>query len=235
MRERVYVGIFFVIGSVAACGGAINGEKNSNGDPYDGVSGDDDGGDGYEGGIDYYAEGGTVFLPDGGFANDCPLTKPSTGDPCSIDYSQCEYGDDLFYDCNTIAVCEQGAWSVIEGSTSSICSKTYVNPPDCPKTSDAVPVGSDCSTFQTCLYLDDPHPRLCTCSPDGMGDETVWGCYEPQAGCPASPNRPRLGTPCSTEDLECDYGSCVNYTNVLCQFGSWGPGADLCADENPDY
>ncbi|MEO7110203.1 MAG: hypothetical protein ABI183_07195, partial [Polyangiaceae bacterium] len=58
----------------------------------------------------------------------------------------------------------------------------------------------------------------------------VWGCYQPQAGCPAFPNRPRIGTLCSTEDLECDYGSCGNDTNVECAFGEWGLGG--CDSDN---
>jgi hypothetical protein len=232
MSRRVSVKSIFSIGLgfMMACGGSVVGGE-SGGDDSSGASSPGTYDNDEAGAYEQFDDGGSSGNSGGGFEasvpsapsthDTCPIAVPTSGSACNTNGSECEYGGDLFYNCDTVASCIDNAWTVQYPSTSSICSGTYKNPPDCPASSDAVPVQNQCSTPQTCLYPSGSNPELCVCEQDQIDNLPTWGCFVPQESCPPFPNRPRIGTSCATEGLDCNYGSCGNATDVTCFQGVW--------------
>ena len=118
----------------------------------------------------------------------CPATLPTNGARCSPRGSAtlCEYGDDPWADCNTIAYCDsQGGWYIVASRE-----------PNCPSTlasgcaasyAEAMSGSQNCATAPygqlTCRYPE----GYCSCMAAGSVN-----CTTPAAaGCPAT--RPRAG------------------------------------------
>jgi hypothetical protein len=115
--------------------------------------------------------------------------------------------------CDTIATCTGGTWHV-QPPTNTVCrGSTGGDDPGCPATSSAVPVGQSCSPQMTCGYGD----TVCYCYIDHTGAPQIWGCFPATSGCPFP--RPRVGSPCTTDGLQCDYSSCGD--SIACTGGLW--------------
>jgi hypothetical protein len=57
------------------------------------------------------------------------------------------------------------------------------------------------------------------------GTPMTWQCTAAQNGCPAE--RPLVGSPCSTDGQNCDYGDC-NSLGVVCHAGTWHTQQNGC-------
>lgn len=145
----------------------------------------------------------------------CPPTLPADGAPCSARGSAafCEYGDDPWYGCDTIAYCDsQGGWYTLAPRE-----------PNCPSTlpsgcaasfAEAMAGGQDCASALygqlTCRYPE----GICAC----MSAGTI-NCTPPAAaGCPAT--RPRAGAACSAPCTTWGRGTCDG-ESMKCVCGTW--------------
>ena len=147
--------------------------------------------------------------------NGCPVTAPANDATCTAgqDQLKCEYGSNPEPDCNQFFFCNQGHWQ--DQSSGTICAPQS----DCPSSYAAVPQNQDCTpTELTCAY---PQGEcICTTSFGGVQKQTPsWSCLPVQSGCPSP--RADLGTPCSTENLQCDYGGCMGGIDMQCKDGVW--------------
>jgi hypothetical protein len=101
-------------------------------------------------------------------------------------------------------------------------------PITCPGTFASVPRGMTCSPNNS--YCDYPQGR-CTCTDNqGLPQPTpTWVCQDPAAGCPVP--RAHLGTPCTQEGLDCDYGTCgvLGGSAQTCSNGIWVATPFACA------
>jgi hypothetical protein len=94
----------------------------------------------------------------------------------------------------------------------------------CPSSFAGVPRNAHCSPYG--LYCDYPQGR-CACAvaagpePLDASAAAEWICQDPQASCPQP--RPPLGSACTQEGLQCDYGSCSipGGTGEQCTGGIW--------------
>lgn len=167
-------------------------------------------------------DGGTDSSPGNDAGTYCPSSPPKQNDSCSKDGLWCEWGSDPNLSCNTTAQCANGSWIVTQGADCV----TPPNPSSCPATFASVPVGQSCGSLvgTTCQY----DKGMCGCAvpssgpyPEDAAAVAKWYCDDPGAGCPMP--RPKLGTKCNSEGLECDYSSCVLPTGVslVCKGGAW--------------
>jgi hypothetical protein len=145
----------------------------------------------------------------------CPPTLPTTGAPCTARGSAafCEYGDDPWYGCNTLAYCDsQSGWYTIATSQSN-CPSTL--PAGCPGSfPEAMSGGQSCASAPygqlACRYPE----GICSC----MSAGTV-NCTAPApAGCPST--RPRAGTACSAPCTTWGSGICDG-ESMKCVCGTW--------------
>ena len=169
-------------------------------------------------------------ISDAGSPN-CPSALPTQGSACSKLGAWCEYGSDPNLNCNAIAQCTSSGWQI---STPVPGCPTPTNPSACPATFSSVPVGQHCGDLvgTTCDY-----PQgFCGCNvpvsgpyPEDASAVATWMCDAPEPGCPMP--RPKLGTVCSQEGLQCDYSSCTlpTGTSVVCQNGAWQDQPFGCA------
>ncbi|HEX3905279.1 MAG TPA: hypothetical protein VH853_20805 [Polyangia bacterium] len=147
----------------------------------------------------------------------CPATLPSMGAPCTARglAAVCEYGDDPWYGCNTVAYCDsQGGWHTVISSE-----------PDCPTT---MPSGCPASFAEamsggqsTCALA--PDGELTCRYPEGACGCTAAGftCSAPaSAGCPAT--RPHAGTACAAPCMTWGSGICDGQS-MKCLCGTWQP------------
>lgn len=187
----------------------------------------------------FAACGGTVFAVDDGGSNEggldggspsCPAAVPADNSACTIEALQCEYGNAPQPMCDTMATCTNKAWHVSYPPKGGSCAVQG----RCPPTYKDVPQGAACA---------DAYPSICT-YPEGTcgcepfmggpvpldaGGAAHWSCDAPKAGCPAT--RPRLGSSCHPEGMQCDYSPCVLPTgsSVICQTGTWHEQMFACA------
>ena len=152
----------------------------------------------------------------------CPSTVPANNSACSKNGLWCEWGNDPNMSCNTTAQCANGSWIVMEGADCL----TPPNPSSCPATFASVPAGELCGNLvgTTCQY----EKGMCGCAvpsggpyPEDAAAVARWYCDSPAAGCPMP--RPKLGTSCNSEGLQCDYSPCTLPTgaSLVCQGGAW--------------
>jgi hypothetical protein len=178
------------------------------------------------------------------YAPGCPTSVPADGSPCSAGFGfTCEYGADPH--CTKIAACasdgQSGTFTWFVTSSDSSCSG---NPAECPKSFGAAKNESPCAnTDDSCTYSE----GRCGCvscesneSPNGGMQQWVCETWETPTACPEP--RPLLGTSCSSEGQECDYGpSCCDEANIgpamLCTGGYWTDaevgcecGVELCSE-----
>ncbi len=165
-------------------------------------------------------------------APNCPAAAPGHGASCSHQGLTCEYGSDPNMNCNVVAQCESSTW--IATSISNGECPTLPNTSACPATFASVPVGDHCGALvgTTCSYSQ----GFCGCSVGGGGPYpedaaavATWMCDAPESGCPTP--RPKLGTSCSNEGLQCDYSTCSLPTgaSVTCTNGAWQNSQYGCA------
>jgi len=150
--------------------------------------------------------------------------------PCNDPSLSCEYGGDQDLQCDGLAVCTNGSWSVTEPPASSLCPTSPPGKDGCPDKYSSVPVGASCTGTTECAY---PQGR-CACAvsfgPVQLEDAgSSWVCEQPEDGCPEP--RPQVGTSCSMEGLTCDYGTCTlpGGTAMACTNGTWAIQMSACA------
>jgi hypothetical protein len=206
---KTWAALGFVFAGMVACGGAVI-------DPLQ------DGGNGNDSGPGPGSDAGSPY---------CPSTQPAEGSSCSVEQMFCEYGNDPNMQCNVIAQCSLGHWTVMKPGGQC---PTPPNPSACPATFASVPVGQHCGTLvgTTCDY-----PQgFCGCAVPQMGPYpedasavAIWTCDSPEPGCPMP--RPKLGTSCTQEGLQCDYSPCSLPTgaSLVCQSGAWQEQQYGCA------
>jgi hypothetical protein len=139
---------------------------------------------------------------------------------CSTSGLSCEYGDDIFLNCDTLATCTSGMWHVTPPTNTQCGGSTGVLQSGCPANSGMVPVGQACSPQMTCGYGD----TICYCYIDHTGAPQLWGCFPVMSGCPYP--RPRVGSACNQPGLQCDYSSCGD--SISCTNGLWIVGTGGC-------
>ncbi len=157
-------------------------------------------------------------------AIDCPTSPPTIGSACLLSNLYCEYGSAPNPFCNQIFQCDPaGEWALL--------SNTGVCPPPgplCPASyADASHDHGKCPTDgQTCAYPEGV--CICTTDPGGLPttDGPLWSCEPPGSGC--SPERPTLGTPCSSSSTVCDYGGCNGGLDEQCVDGFWAIAMTAC-------
>src|SRR5450631_221635 len=148
---------------------------------------------------------------------DCPPTLPTYGTPCTERGSAalCEYGDDPWYGCNTVAYCDaQGGWYTVASSD-----------PDCPTTlSSGCPASfAEATSSGQSACASAPYGQMTCRYPEGNCRCTVGGltCTAPAAaGCPAT--RPQVGTACSAPCTTWGSGVCDGQS-MKCLCGTWQP------------
>ncbi len=170
-------------------------------------------------------DGGSL---DGGSAS-CPTTPPTDNSACTIETLQCEYGSAPQPMCNTLATCTNKAWHVTAPSKGGACQYTG----RCPPSYKDVPQGAACADAypSVCVYSE----GVCGCEPPlggptplDAGGAARWSCDAPKSGCPMP--RPRLGSSCQPEGLQCNYSACVlpTGTSVMCETGTWHETRVVC-------
>jgi len=153
----------------------------------------------------------------------CPAALPIGGTPCSgsTPVGGCEYGDDPWYDCDTIATCDPQSGWIVQATVDGASCPTRL-PPECPPTfaiAQAMAANLSCSklpTYLTCRYPE----GTCGCNQG----QSALACSPPApAGCPAV--RPRAGAPCGGDAGTCTtWGSGVcDGQSMVCRCGLWQP------------
>jgi MYXO-CTERM domain-containing protein len=165
---------------------------------------------------------------DGGDAGTCPATLPEAGSPCTPLNLACEYADDSFGRCGTIARCAVAQWKLTNSPADC-----HSNPLECPLPN-TLQSGAKCplsNLGDVCLY----DGGACGCAPCTTisGDSTQWTCVSNPFKCPLQ--RPPIGSPCANEGQECDWDACCSGVSVgpseRCTNGVWQPfvsGACIC-------
>jgi hypothetical protein len=147
-------------------------------------------------------------------AHQCPATPPqggrggTAGDLCDVENLMCTYGGTPGR-CNRLeAVCSKGHFYLGIGGCGPVnasCTST-------------VPANGSACVIEGSAILPCPFSRgvLCFCTLAG-----TWSCNPPvqDARCPDS--MPNIGTPCSVEGADCDYGECFYGWHELCSGGAW--------------
>jgi len=245
----VSLGSVLVAALLAACGGATvspigggsssggsgsgsgSGGSSSGGSSSGGSSGGSSSGGSSSGGGSSSSGSGSGSSSGGG-SGGCPTSAPASGGACTGTLS-CEYGGDPDVECDTLAVCVNGAWSVTDSPTDGLCPTSPPGKNGCPGSYSDVPVGQGCSGVTECDY---PQGRCgCTLQQGGPAQfpdaGAQWVCEQPTKGCPEP--RPQAGTACDSSGVnECDYGSCALPGGVLmvCTNGTWGVEYTACAE-----
>jgi hypothetical protein len=68
----------------------------------------------------------------------------------------------------------------------------------------------------------------CSCNSNLPSINVVWNCQSPQQRCPLP--RPRLGSFCTVDGMQCDYGTCAvpGGTMETCSGGVWTQAMIAC-------
>ncbi len=215
--KRLIVGLGISLGAVVAalaCSGKTTEVSGGDGGSSSGTSGTSGGTSGSSGG----SSGSS-----GGLVSGCPASPPTGGDACKSAQLQCEYGTDTRPLCNTIATCDGSKWNVTPPQQAGC--PTPPPGPSCPASYAAVPVGSTCTTAQSCTYPQGTCSCEIYCGPQGpvgrvcdAGTPLTWVCTGASNGCPAI--RPHAGTACTQEQQFCSYGDCSEPA-MRCVNGAW--------------
>ena len=160
-------------------------------------------------------DSGTDGGSDGSTSMGCPTSPPAPGSACVTTKGgpKCEYGSNPDPNCNQMFVCVSNAW--VDQSTGTLCQPQSL----CPTTYSAVPNGVDCANDQlSCAY---PQGEcICTKSFGGLQRTTpAWDCFPAQSGCPAP--RPDIGSACTQQGQQCNYGACSGGVSLECDGTSW--------------
>jgi hypothetical protein len=60
------------------------------------------------------------------------------------------------------------------------------------------------------------------------GSGATWDCFPATLAC-RSP-RPDIGTPCSNDGQECNYGACDGGVALVCKQGRWQEALEPCPE-----
>jgi hypothetical protein len=171
---------------------------------------------------------GPPTTPDAAGPIPCPAAQPTAQTSCAPEGRVCEYGTSPVEECDTLATCTNGAWSIMMSNASG---KDCPNSKNsiCPATEDGITRGDTCD--QSGAICDYTRGR-CDCAQSGSGVVVItldggpltptWHCQNPAPACPLP--RPNLGTACPTDQTSCDYGSCneiIGGTAEICRDGVW--------------
>jgi hypothetical protein len=153
----------------------------------------------------------------------CPATPPTFGSPCAARGSAaiCEYGDDPWYACDTVAFCDPTlVWHVFPTNLSGLGCPTTL-PAECPLSYAELSGGlTGCASPSERIECRYPE-GTCYCAPNGDVS-----CTPPApAGCPTT--RPRAGTACSAPCTTWGTGICDGQS-MKCVCGTWQPV--VCTD-----
>jgi len=148
----------------------------------------------------------------------CPALAPSTGQSCTSDGLQCQYGSDPRRACRPLATCQSGAWMVKVGTPAACPELAAAN---CPA-SLAQLATQRCAQGAVnagpyCVYND----VSCVCDPencDATGTDCAWSCDKPLADPKCPWGQPNIGTSCASEGLVCRYTTCADHH---CTDGYW--------------
>jgi hypothetical protein len=146
----------------------------------------------------------------------CPNTLPLSGSSCAMPGLECEYGDDISYECDGIATCADGGWNSTPAAEAGCPTLNVGTPPGCPSDFAKIVSGKSCpAQGLKCDYA----VGDCLCSIPALPviGPLSWQCIPP-AGCPFP--RPRLGTACGKDGQICDYATACGAAN-LCEDGRW--------------
>ncbi|HYQ01825.1 MAG TPA: hypothetical protein VER96_24295 [Polyangiaceae bacterium] len=148
----------------------------------------------------------------------CPALAPSTGQSCTSDGLQCQYGIDPRRACRPLATCQSGSWMVKEG-TLAACPE--LAEADCPASmgqlADQRCAQGAVNAGPYCAYND----VTCVCDPencDATGTDCAWFCDKPLADANCPWGQPNIGTSCASEGLVCRYTTCADHH---CTNGYW--------------
>ena len=196
---------------VVSCGGSTTDLGPSSAD-----GSTSDGGGRSDASTDAASFGDAKKSDDAALSAECPSSVPTTGDSCTVDGLECEYGTSDLLFCNTLARCTGGSFNVT--GPEEACANELDAGGTCPTSRDQIEAGSSCPTFsQVCEYAE----GSCGCGFVGHVSDQ-WVCDTPAgSGCPAP--RPKLGSVCSSNGLACNYGSCTILGNpsMICDGGIW--------------
>jgi hypothetical protein len=103
----------------------------------------------------------------------------------------------------------------------------------CPSSFASVPRGNVCTPDGG--YCDYPEGR-CSCNipvggPPPVNMQPTWNCQDPGAGTGCPTPRPRVGSVCAQQGLDCDYGACAvpGGSDEVCTGGVWTETMGVCA------
>jgi hypothetical protein len=148
--------------------------------------------------------------------------EPSIGTRC-IEPMSCEYGDAVRPECRSGYWCsEESGWLWAKQPD---CEQPPVG--YCPTTQ---PAATSCDIATSGVVPCEYGNTICVCPcgfphVDNKCGPEVWRCDDPPTtdGCPAI--APNYGSPCSTQGLECSYGSVCDWGySLLCFRGIWVTG-----------
>lgn len=220
-----------------ACGGSVTSTSHDGGGQGDATSDSDSGPDGSpKGGDDASAtDGGGLDAPvtsdastdpdnDGPWSAVCPEDPPEAGIPCNVPGIACEYGNAWWNpDCDVIMQCAgpNPTWGPDEPTGGSPCiGPPGPNPSSCPMGGIIQGACSEAGLY--CYYN---QGDICECHQSGDAGPPQWACLPGDTRCGTT--RPRLGSPCAYNGLECVYYALCGYGQE-CVNGVWVPSYTSC-------
>ena len=204
-------------GGDGGASGSSGGESSSSSGSSTGGSGSGSGGSSSSSGggsssSSGSSTGGSSSSSGGGLVG-CPATQPMSFSPCSPVGLECEYGDSPSYGCTAHWSCGSGGWLFDDSVSICVTGSCPPNAASVQKGQACTPDGLDCAYPQgecNCSTLGGP------AEPEAGGP--VWQCFSP-GNCPEP--RPRIGSPCSQPNQQCDYGACSGGVALQCTNGYW--------------
>jgi hypothetical protein len=206
MCPKVWLSVCTTIALALGCSGKVD------------LGGDAGGGGGGDGGGPGAEGGGSIA---------CPLSQPAAMAACSPLGLVCGYGNDPRLQCRPTATCAAGGWTILDPTVGNSQCSTLPST-TCPATI-AVAQGQACTPMNAYCIYGDLSCQCTNCIP-GPSEQCVgapvWQCETPNSNASCPPGEPNLGTPCSTEGLNCAYTCDIKSGNGgrLCSGGIWVSG-----------
>ncbi len=157
----------------------------------------------------------------------CPSAEPAIGTFCVAEGVVCTYGDAIRVNCRRARGCVMGTWVM---DASEDCQQP---PPNyCPA---QVPTPGACSAMSWTgmtiagngqAVCASPAGPSCVCNLcQGLGcTGHTWHCFPPPTNPVCPPIAPNLGAKCTSQALECDYGTaCQGGGQFICRKTVWYP------------
>ncbi len=152
----------------------------------------------------------------------CPLSPPTVGDPCPV-AQQCEYGTSFHPECDTMYACSGGTWTLEWDGGGAGCTFTDQG---CPASLSDIDSPSCPSQGMSCSFGDTQCDCIGGCGGGaqlhGGAPLGLWGCVTKDGTGTCPWPRPRIGTACSQNNLDCPYApACCPGWDMLCLGGVW--------------